>query len=677
MAPVDPRILGLSPLDADPGPSSLFLLPAELPDAPIGERRSEPHRSQFAVQAAAAIAAVSVLAGLLYTLYYLRVGNPVTALLPRDTVLYARAGSVADLHEALFNLDIWQSSRPIRERVRRHESDLLSGVLLDIGIGSTGFDALRESARALHLAVLAAAPGSAHGRPYELLAFIEVPDPDARERLLNRIRPYFTRRKPQGDTAVYARWRGQSTLAMGSFDELVVLCWGEEDTLRRVLENRGRGPSGSLNDEPGFRVAYRDGARDADVWMWTRRDHLVRALVERVVAPHLGGNAKRLAVAAHARVLTSGIASMAASTSVRGGFDFGHLGLYPAEDAAFEAVSLALGTRERRALDAIPANAEVAIALSLNDPAAVLTLIWQPVAAALAEVGDWDPNQELNRFQAESGVNLLRQVWPLLGREVAWAQVPVDEDATWMVVVQVKSVDRATLVMDRIVEHLARTRFFEAGRITHTIAGAGSNHRVTRTVEHLEPDGSFTPDDSTEALCWGFSGSRVIVSSRCDVVVRAQRADDMGTGLDRDERISLALDGLPSRTTAIVIHWLRPYLRRALGPRPVFDLISDEFVAVTAVTVEEEGVVLDSNVSPLALGFIGLTGLLDMNAPGTHEEDPCGRLVARVCREVSDPMLCAQWKALVPRNPASACRTGLRIYEGLATTASGVEEPSP
>ena len=119
-------------LGAEVGPSSVFTLPMEIPISNTLKRRGTHEHQQLLNWIAVGLALVSIMSGVLYHLYYMRTGNSVTGLLPRDTVAYVRISSPDALEEAFHNLDLWQSSRPVRENMHAYERRCQQRVVLGV-----------------------------------------------------------------------------------------------------------------------------------------------------------------------------------------------------------------------------------------------------------------------------------------------------------------------------------------------------------------------------------------------------------------------------------------------------------------------------------------------------------------------------------------------------------------
>ena len=636
--------------------SSLFLVPNVVP-SDTAERWNQREHHRLLLWIALGLAGVSVVGGLLYTLYYLRVGNRVTALLPRDTVAYVKVGSVAALEEAFLNLDLWETSRPVRERLRRAERRLVQAWLLDVGINLALLEEVQAALTSAHLAVVPAERMSPAELPYDVLFFLELRNAAVREKLLDRMAPFFQPAGDEGGVPFSIRRTGSSSVSMAEERDFVIICWGSDASLRDVLRRAQSGPSRSLDDAEAFRTAWRNAGRRSDVWAYIRHDDLIDLALGRLLGPMLS-EPQRGAVQRHAHLLRhGGIEGVGLSIDVRGGIDLGRLGLYPAAGDDIEHFSDRVGVREKRTLASMPDDAVLAVAVTADDPGAIFSEWRGPVLDALSDLGAFgrldDADSAVNHFQAASGVYFTKDIWPNLTHEAALAWLPREDGGLErLLVVAVNSVDRALDVVARIARH--RYLDMPSEGVRYEVAERDGFGVVLRSAA--------AEDAPEEMLCWTASGSKVLVAGTCGPIRRARAADEGGRTLDRLPAVSAALDALPGRNSALVIGRLRELLERSLGPRSALEIVSRDFVAAAALTVAPERIEVAANVSPLALSFLWLAGLLDrLETPA--DDDPCVSLVSAVCGAGGDRALCDGYRSQVSGSSRAACATALRMVQ--------------
>ncbi|MFT5434433.1 MAG: hypothetical protein ACI9OJ_005146, partial [Myxococcota bacterium] len=328
-------------------------MPLEMQPSSL-HRRENRETARFKIWLALGLAATSILTGALYFVYYLRVGNPITSLLPRDTVAYVRIGQASSLKEAFHNLELWTNTRPVRGQVNLQERRLLSRLLLDVGIDSALLGRLEGHIAEAHLAILAPEQQSIGENRYDSLVFLRVDDEPTYRELVSRISPYFDKAGTEAGVDISVRGAGPTAMAFATFDGWIVLCWGGDVALRGVLRNRERGPSNSLNDSNGFRLAYRASAHDSDVWAYIRHDHLADYLAHQWLGPSLSVGQRRALARYAKRAVDSELEGIGLSAHLQAGSDAGVLGLYGGN---LGTVAAQTGLREKRTLDAVPSNA--------------------------------------------------------------------------------------------------------------------------------------------------------------------------------------------------------------------------------------------------------------------------------------------------------------------------------
>lgn len=657
----------LSPFQGgDDAFSAMFLVPHDVPvPLLIEDKRNANTQDRLMVWIAVGLAAVCIVGGLLYHLYYLRVGNEVTAMLPRETVAYVRIGQPARLQEAFANLSMWQTTRPVRERLHDHEQDLMEHVLLDIGVNATMLDQLKSGLGKLHIAALQPETSRKTGLPYDLLFFMEFDEPDARRDFLARVTRFFEPAGEAGGVPVLLRRLHSGSLTMANLDEMVILCLGSQTALRHVLENRERGPNRSLNDAPGFRAAYRANAHDSgrDLWAYVRHDQLVDISINRILAPLLVEE-QRLALAPYSLLLKdSDLDGAGIAIDVAGGMDAGRIGFYASTGEAFEDVAEQTGNQPMGTLSAIPPGALMVFAGSLEDPTALFSTWRGPVLHMLRDLGFFGPGGELgldiNRLQAESGVYLESDVWPNLAKEMAIAYLPGDRpgDLTWLLAFRVHSTPRAMDVVSRLARHMYTEERGRTFRRRYPFRYEDGIYRIKEIKERPDGRGGMKVVRQGDVLCWTSIGQMVLVAPSCDTIDEAVWAESNDRGMNIVAKT--ALQTLPETATIVLIGRLKDTLQRLLGPKKVFSLLSDDFIAAASFAIFPDRIELASNVSALSLGFLWTTAALDDGTDGGG--DPCRELVAHVCEQVgatSDE--CADYKTKVAGASPSSCSTGLR-----------------
>ena len=267
------------------GTSGGFLLPTTSASDALPTYRQTTNR--FAVWVALGLCTVSIFGGLVYYFHYLRVGNRVTGILPGDTVAYVRLGQPELLEEAFLSLDLWETSRPVRSLLQTHQHTLVRQLLLDVGLSSATLSELKAGTSEIHLALATNSSHELTGQRYDMLVFLQIRDPALHERVVERMEPFFSPLGSQSGVEIATRRAGPSMIALATFEDFVVLCWGTDATLRRVLRNRKRGPKRSLNDDEAFRVAFRDRARNTTMWTYVRYDHMLDMTLSNLVFPQL------------------------------------------------------------------------------------------------------------------------------------------------------------------------------------------------------------------------------------------------------------------------------------------------------------------------------------------------------------------------------------------------------
>ncbi len=655
---------------ADDAASSMFLMMPHEASGQFGavvDRHADAEHNRLLIWVAIGLAAVSIVGGMLYYVYYLRVGNAVTALLPRDTVAYVRVGPAARLQDAFTSLQMWQTTRPVRDRFNRHERRVLQRVLLDIGLSVGALQQLKSGLTNLHVAAITPEHQIAGRLPYDLLFFLEFRADADRTRLLDTIAPAFQQKFEEKGVEFYVRRVGMHTLSLSWFDDLVVLGWGSDGGMREVLRNRDQGPNRSLNDADGFRTAYRAHAHepDTDIWAYVRHDQFVDLSLTRLLAPMLVEEQRRAIMPYITRLREADVEGAGVAIKLRNGTDSGNFGFYPGTADGFAELAAQTGAHPMSTLSAIPGDALLTIAGTLDNPTALLSQWRGPLLRMLTDLGFFDssdnPDSGINRLQAESGVYLTADVWPVFARELALAYLPTEgsDELTWLMVFRVHNTSRAMDVISRVAKHVYRDergRYFQR---RYPLGYDNALYRITAVKERPDGQGGMEIVSRREVLCWADTGSKVLLAPTCDPVERGRAAETYATGLDK--RAEEALSGMPDRSTLLAVGRLRPLLERLTGDHAVLELLRDDFMVATSVAVHPDRVELTANVSALSLGFLWATGIYDTDAAPTS--DPCKKLVGQVCGDDMTSANCLVWRAKVEGSSPQACRTGLRTIQ--------------
>jgi hypothetical protein len=632
---------------------------------------------------AAGLSAVSIVGGMLYHLYYQRVGNEVTELLPRETVGYVRMVRPAQVLDGFQSLEMWATTRPVRDRLARHEQQLRTDFLLDFGVTRRVLAELSNGISAVHLAAVIPEHPTPGLPPYDFLLFLDLDSPADRTRLMESISPYFGPVEEDGGVEVLQRRMARGHLSLARLDDLVVLGYGSASALRGVFEAGDRGPSRSLNDSNGFRKAWRAHANEpgTDVWTYVRHEHLVDVALSHLLGPFLD-EAQRHALAPYASVLRdAAIAGAGAGIHVGGGLDVGRLGFFATNSEGFARVAEQTGTRTMTTLRVIPSDAVLAVALTLDSPREIAAEWLGPMARLLASLTPPDERSSLgiNEAQAKSGVFLAADVWPVLAGEIALARVPgVDDTLSWLGAFRVNDQERALDVVSRIARFAFRDqvdsrfgasldysdgtyrmpRYVQRGPSPDTRGETDDTERETDDTEGDTDDTVPEFVDTGEFLCWAAVDQVVVVSPTCSTVRAAVAAEASGQGMDVFARA--ALSTLPEQATVVALARLREGLERMTGPRAIYDLLRPDFMVAAAGVITPDRLELTANVSALSLLFLWTSSMtLDGETPASP--DSCRQLAKAVCAAVGPATQeCSDWVVRVEGSSQQACQTGLR-----------------
>jgi hypothetical protein len=655
------------------GPSSVFLLPTHTTAGALPSYRQNTNR--FALWIAMGLSAVSIVSGLVYYFHYLRVGNRVTEILPSDTVAYVRLGRPEVLEEAFLSLNLWETSRPVRTLLQSHQHVLVRQLLLDVGLSSATLSELKAGTTEIHVALATNSSHEVTGQRYDMLVFFRIKDPELHERVVERMEPFFSPLGSQSGVEIATRRVGPTMLALSTFEDFVVLCWGTDATLRRVLRNRKRGPKRSLNDDEAFRVAFRDRARNTNMWTYVRYDHMLDMTLSNLVFPKLTPRQQRELIR-HRNVFSPDLLeTLTIETNIRNGYETTRMHVYP---RASEDISLAaqqIGRQPKRTLQAMPHDAILSIALTIEQPKVLLERWRSPIVRALHDLRLIDNiaqlDEALSQLTKESQVRFDEDVWPVFANEIgiSWFPVGKEGDIEPMWIIAVHDADRALKLMSRLAKHVIPASSFLASAGIEVVEADHGGQLQTKSV--LARKKGSTPDGPlTEVLCWRHQNGFLLVARECATVDRGIAACNNQQGLDQEPSVKTILKDHGEANTALVM--ARPIpLAQWLGQPATLPLVRSDFVAVSTVDLHEDRVALNANISPVTLAFLWASNADDplhiASALDGEKQSACDQLVNVVCDSLSDKSLCPAWKAKVLSTPDTACETGLRTLKSLQT----------
>ncbi len=519
------------------------------------------------------LASVSVSSGLLYHFHYTRVGNRVTALLPRDTLFYARFEGRQALVSGLTDLGLWESSRPVRRLVHDEEDSFFKSTLFDLNISRGYLNALENGVSGVHLAAVGATP--------EVLVCLEFTDRTAEEEVRSLLQSAFDDAGMVEGIPLRRRRLPGRVLHAAMVDGLAVFAHGGDAALRQLLESRTHSQSRTLNDSDAFRHAWLNHPNPAHFFAFAAPEALAALSPVPAALGLTGGLGLGLQLDAGAdRVSATGQATPALARS------------------------LAVDTK--RTLAAVPSTAMSAIAFSVGDPVSFTRALQRILRTP-----------DLNELQALSARSLTRDLFPLVAGEVALAVVPepLARTEAWLAVIRSHDAEQ----MADVVEDIARTWIHTVGQPARVGATDGGTRLLTASLE------------GPELLAWTVSGSNLLLGSSAEVVNLARTAEQTGDGLSQLPSVAAVLATLPVRNSALAVGRLRELLLARGVPKRLATLVHNNFIAAAAVTVKGEEVQLQANVSPLS---IGLLALAERRTPTRPES--CKQLVRRVCAGTPD-----------------------------------------
>ena len=402
--------------------------------APLPARR-EPNPQRVLNWLAIGLAAVSIATGVLHWFHYRRVGNSVTALLPRDTIAYVRVGRLSAVRARLETLDAWTRTLPIRELIEKAEEDLLVGGLYNLNVTRHMLESLEAGLGSIHAAAVH------NGGEQDYVFVLEFADRQLIDAVESRVFSAFEDAGEEGGVRL-RKHKGGRPLWGALADGLAVFVVGHVDTLHSFLSARERSPNRSLNDDEGFRAAWATADHTADLFGYARGERAIQALVDRA-GP---------AVAALERPLGASV-----RVALTPGADRTQVGIYTAT-GALHALSEATGLDRKRTLSTVPSTARFAIALSVHSPGEIFDRLRELALDGVARLFGLARSEiagGLNRAQAESGHLLSEEVWPRLAGEVALAMIPAgakNAPADWLLVLAARDPESLLETIVRLTE---------------------------------------------------------------------------------------------------------------------------------------------------------------------------------------------------------------------------------
>jgi len=647
--------------------SAMFEIPTSPIDQPIAaSRMALREHNRLMTFMAVGLALASIIGGILHHLYYLRVGNHISSMLPRNTAAYVRMGKASVIEEGFQSLDVWKTSRPVRERVRSYEQKLLKTRLFDLGINYTFLQKLKGSLSELHFAVV---PNDNPKKPHDLMLFMTLMSDDAATAFVDRIRPYFFHSGDINSVPLYVRRAGKRSLSVAQWDKMVALCLGSSGGLQSVLLSRESGPSRSLNDEAGFRAAFRDRGRQGDIWTYMRPAMALHTLLLQTLKPYFPP-AQRDTILNAAKILGFHdlLSGVGLEIDFKAGDEVSRIGLYPEASEALTDVAENVGTGQKRTLSAIPARAIGAAAISVADPPELFGKWYTSFVETGTQLGIFTlPSQvHLNRIQAESGVMLDRDIWSNFANELAFALVPRPDDNSlgWLAVIQVHRYKQALNAVARIAKYTFKD--YEKGntRVAYRWSVDEDLNQLVKVEQTRLLSGNYKDQREQTVLCWTASGTRVLLASDCGTLYWAREADSRGTGLDNHPDVKAAMENQGPRNTVLSVWSFEWLADQFLANWPGVELVDSDFRLVSGLNVLADRVELSFNISPLFGAFLWATSLFEQPAED-GDFDACQKLVEVICSDLSDEEACATWQTKVAGSGQQSCRTGLRTMSYL------------
>jgi hypothetical protein len=644
-------------LAGDSGPSSVFLLPRDPPDR-LPNRREIRGSSRLKIWIAGGLATVSLIGGLLYYITYLQVGNKVTELLPSDTVAYVQIAPTGKLESAFRDLDLWQTSNPVRDQIYEHEKTLVANLLLDIGINISLVETLKAGITEAHIAVLAPAQRTHLQMPYDVVLFLKFENDQLSEEFTSRLNPFFETVGEENGVTVRVRKSGSPFLSLAQFDDYTAICWGSDAALRRILKNRGSDGSDTLNEAKSFRKAFQDNNENADVWMYVQYNHLVDMILLGLLRSRVKMGRVRSLYRGR-RLLTRGnIDGLGVAVRLKSGQDKSEIVLYPEDKTSLKSFARETGRASKETLSAIPHDAVFAAAFTIANIGSLLNRFGEDVfrmaahlGSAKSLVGFGDRVKALHHAIAQRHGQEIRRVF---SGEFAFSLLPAGPagELAPLLVVKVEKTEEAVELTKKVV-----TSVYSVGQQKGADALRIDNGKeMSRLI-----DGSTEESTVHEWLCWAADHSMLLIARQCATVHRALKASRSGKTIGSSSAVSAALKTVTTYNTALLVGRMRSLVQWLYQNKKTSDLIKENFVAAVSVAVHADRIKINSNISPLSLGFLWITANRNRVEPAHKApSDPCAELVASVCEDVTDQKLCNEWKTKVKGLPEPACATGLR-----------------
>ncbi len=629
-------------------------------------RRAVPDR--LAVLVALSLAAASVAAGLMYTIDRLRVGNAITAVLPADTALYVHIRDLAKLEEAVTDLDLWETSRPIRERIQRTERRLVSSYLLDLGVGSRALAEYLAALSDAHVAIVPAERRAAGVAPYDVLVFLRFRDPAARDALIKRLEPYVEPAGVESGTPIGLLRRGD---VLGVFVAVVeghfTIAFGSDVTLRHALRASRGGIARSLDDLAAFRSAYRGAEKSDDVFAFAPASALAGLVAWSDPTTAVSGLDPSRAVAS--TLVSSAVTGIGLSSTLTGGLELGRATLVGRESTSFQRLADRLGTRTFRALDAVPKGIDGLVALSLDDSAALVASASVTAPFGLAAlVGLLDPAAS-DRVAALAERVLARaradRRYDNAATEVLLAAVPQRGGSrSWLLVAHAPSVARVQALALDLAESAFASPMDDDGHVVYRYVETEPFHVLREVVVASDVAASGRAFDTRERVCWTVRDALLLVGGTCHVVAEAEDALEHDRGLSRDPVVRRLLDAGPERSSALVGLRLRTLLGRLGLPRRAVDVVDGGALALAMVQVRDDRIELTTNLSLAAASVLLLGWFVDAIEP-PRGPSPCVTLETRLCETVSAEA-CRAFRERARGLSRGACRTAMKAFVPIA-----------
>ncbi len=649
-----------SPLgDAEPADSTSFLYQNDPSVAVSLVTPRTKEQTRLLTWLAIGLLIASFTTGVLYTLFYLRVGNTVSELLPRDTLAYVVMRRPGEVREAFQNLNLWTNTRPVRSAIRQTESEFVSEFLLDLGVNRHLFGIIQDGVSRVHMAVL---PSASDEAPFEILVFGEFEDAGMHTSVKERLDPFFEDGGRESGRSFQIRRLSSTTVTLVHLQKLMVLGIGTGQGIRTVLANLESSPARSLHDVQSFRNAWRARAAGSNIFAFSSD---LAAWTFAATREKTGWDlvAEQLAKLASQPEKSTG-QGVSFDLSIRGGSEASNVSLH-VEEGQLDDLRDTLGQNTGVLLTAVPVTSEFTLTVSVTDADGLFDAVRSPLIEGLSRLGLVDfgppPYPWLNQLQAESGVYFTGDLLSHVNREVGFALVPDNDQLAWLFLADLRVPQRALARVAKIITeyHRATTSTARADAILNE--------------DGLYKTARITADGDTETtLCWSLESSTFMMSESCAVVGAARSALLGDQGIKDLPSVRTLLSNVTTEAAATAVVRPHPIMKR-LGIAGFDDIpFAPDHVVVGGVRLDDEHIELTGNVPVLsALYFASVS--TEIPLPG-DDAAACSDFIEAVCTGVS-PKQCDSFRAKVANSAATACRTGLRTYRALQT--SGLRRLAP